>query len=43
QIRGIIDEELEAIWSGDKSAKDAMDSVVKRGNPLLRRFEQANR
>ena len=43
QIRGIIDEELEAIWSGDKSAKDAMDSVVTRGNPLLRRFEQANR
>jgi sn-glycerol 3-phosphate transport system substrate-binding protein len=43
QIRGIIDEELEAIWAGDKSAQEAMDSVVKRGNPLLRRFEQANR
>lgn len=43
QIRGIIDEELEAIWAGDKSAQDAMDSVVARGNPLLRRFEQANR
>ena len=43
QIRGIIDEELEAIWSGDKSAQEAMDSVVERGNPLLRRFEQANR
>jgi sn-glycerol 3-phosphate transport system substrate-binding protein len=43
QIRGIIDEELEAIWAGDKSAQEAMDSVVERGNPLLRRFEQANR
>ena len=42
QIRGIIDEELEAIWAGDKSAQEAMDSVVVRGNPLLRRFEQAN-
>ncbi|MCF2906178.1 sn-glycerol-3-phosphate ABC transporter substrate-binding protein UgpB [Octadecabacter sp. CECT 8868] len=43
QIRGIIDEELEAIWAGDKSAQEAMDSAVERGNPLLRRFEQANR
>ncbi|MEP2532605.1 sn-glycerol-3-phosphate ABC transporter substrate-binding protein UgpB [Shimia sp.] len=43
QIRGIIDEELEAIWAGDKSAQEALDSVVERGNPLLRRFEQANR
>ena len=43
QIRGIIDEELEAIWSGDKTAQEAMDSAVERGNPLLRRFEQANR
>jgi sn-glycerol 3-phosphate transport system substrate-binding protein len=43
QIRGIIDEELEAIWAGDKSAQEAMDSVVARGNPLLRRFEQANK
>ncbi|WP_372614772.1 sn-glycerol-3-phosphate ABC transporter substrate-binding protein UgpB [Aquicoccus sp.] len=43
QIRGIIDEELEAVWSGDKSAQEAMDSAVERGNQLLRRFEQANR
>ena len=43
QIRGIIDEELEAIWSGDKSPQEAMDSAVERGNGLLRRFEQANR
>jgi len=43
QIRGIIDEELEAIWAGEKTAQEAMDSAVARGNPLLRRFEQANR
>ncbi|MGF1630468.1 MAG: sn-glycerol-3-phosphate ABC transporter substrate-binding protein UgpB [Kiloniellaceae bacterium] len=42
QIRGIIDEELEAVWSGDKSAQDALDSAVERGNVLLRRFERAN-
>ena len=43
QIRGIIDEELEAVWAGDKSAQAALDSAVERGNKLLRRFEQANR
>lgn len=43
QIRGIIDEELEAVWSGDKTAQAALDSAVERGNQLLRRFEQANR
>ncbi len=43
QIRGIIDEELEAIWAGDKSAQDAMDSAKERGDALLRRFEAANR
>jgi sn-glycerol 3-phosphate transport system substrate-binding protein len=42
QIRGIIDEELEAVWSGDKDAQAALDSAVERGNVLLRRFEQAN-
>ncbi|SFI27903.1 sn-glycerol-3-phosphate ABC transporter substrate-binding protein UgpB [Jannaschia pohangensis] len=43
QIRGIIDEELEAVWTGDKDAQAALDSAVERGNQLLRRFEQANR
>ena len=42
QIRGIIDEELEAVWSGDKDAQAALDSAVERGNALLRRFEQAS-
>ena len=43
QIRTIIDEELEAVWTGDKNAQDALDNAVSRGNQLLRRFEQANR
>jgi sn-glycerol 3-phosphate transport system substrate-binding protein len=43
QIRGIIDEELEAVWVGDKTAQQAMDSAKKRGDVLLRRFERANR
>ncbi|MFD0980460.1 sn-glycerol-3-phosphate ABC transporter substrate-binding protein UgpB [Tropicimonas aquimaris] len=42
QIRTIIDEELEAVWSGDKDAQAALDSAVERGNALLRRFEQAS-
>ena len=43
QIRGIIDEELEAVWSGDKTAADALGNAVERGNALLRRFEQTAR
>ena len=43
QIRGIIDEELEAVWAGDKSAEEALGSAKERGDQLLRRFEQANR
>ncbi len=43
QIRTIEDEELEQVWSGKKSAKEALDSVVKRGNELLERFEKANK
>ncbi len=42
QIRTIIDEELEAVWAGDKDAQSALDTAVERGNQLLRRFEQAN-
>ncbi len=43
QIRTIIDEELEGVWAGDKSAEEALNSAVERGNELLRRFEQASR
>jgi len=43
QIRDIINEEMEAIWSGAKSSGDAMDEAAKRGNALLRKFERANK
>ncbi|HEX8012865.1 MAG TPA: sn-glycerol-3-phosphate ABC transporter substrate-binding protein UgpB [Casimicrobiaceae bacterium] len=42
QIRNIIDEELEAVWSGQKTAKQALDEAVKRGNEQLERFQKAN-
>ncbi len=43
QIRTIIDEEIELIYGGKKSAKEGLDSAVKRGNELLERFQQANK
>ena len=43
QIRTIIDEEMEGVWGGKKSAKDALDAAVKRGNEQLERFQKANR
>ncbi|WP_341703961.1 sn-glycerol-3-phosphate ABC transporter substrate-binding protein UgpB [Ferrovibrio sp.] len=43
QIRDVIDEELEGVWSGKKSAKEALDTAVERGNKLLRQFERDNK
>ena len=43
QIRNIIDEELESVWSGQKNAKQALDDAVKRGDEQLERFEKANK
>ena len=40
QIRAVIDEELEAVWAGDKTAEEAMGSAAERGDELLRRFER---
>jgi sn-glycerol 3-phosphate transport system substrate-binding protein len=42
QIRTIINEELESVWAGTKTASSALDDAVSRGNRLLRRFERAN-
>jgi sn-glycerol 3-phosphate transport system substrate-binding protein len=42
-IRDIIEQELEQAFSGNKSAKGALDSAVTRGNEVLRKLEQANR
>jgi len=38
QIRDVIDEELEAVWAQKKTAKEALDEAVKRGNELIARF-----
>jgi sn-glycerol 3-phosphate transport system substrate-binding protein len=43
QIRAIEDEELEQVWAGKKTAKQALDSIVQRGNELLVKFDEANR
>ena len=42
QIRTINDEELEQVWAGKKTAKEALDTAVKRGNEQLERFQKAN-
>jgi sn-glycerol 3-phosphate transport system substrate-binding protein len=43
QIRAVEDEELEQVWNGKKTAKEALDDIVKRGNEHLARFEAANK
>ena len=43
QIRTINDEELEQVWAGRKTAKQALDDAVRRGNEQLARFEAANK
>ena len=43
QIRDIIDEELESVWSGKKDAKTALDEAVKRSNEQVQRFARTAR
>jgi len=43
QIRNVIDEELENVWNGKKTAKQALDDAVARGDQLLERFQRAHR
>ncbi|NOR26655.1 MAG: sn-glycerol-3-phosphate ABC transporter substrate-binding protein UgpB, partial [Desulforhopalus sp.] len=38
QIRNIINEELELVWSGKKSPKEGLDNAVKRSNIQLSTF-----
>ena len=42
QVRDVINEEMEAIWNGSKTASQGLDDAVSRGNKLLRKFERAN-
>jgi sn-glycerol 3-phosphate transport system substrate-binding protein len=43
QVRDIINDELEAVWNGSKTAADAMEDAVIKGNSLLEKFENANK
>jgi sn-glycerol 3-phosphate transport system substrate-binding protein len=43
QIRTIIDEEMEQVWAGKKTAKEGLESAKKRGDEQLERFEKANK
>ena len=42
QIRDVIDGELEEVWASKKTAKEALDSAVKRSNDLIKQFVAAN-
>ncbi|MDB5558292.1 MAG: sn-glycerol-3-phosphate transporter substrate-binding protein UgpB [Enterovirga sp.] len=41
QLRDVWAEEIEAALVGQKSAKDALDAAVTRGNAMLRQFERS--
>ncbi len=43
QIRDVINEEMEAIWNGSKTASQGLDDAASRGDKLLRKFERANK
>lgn len=43
QVRDIMDETFEAIFSGQKTAQQGLDDAVAAGNDLLRKFEAANK
>lgn len=43
EIRNIVYEEVEKALQGQQSAQAALDSVVSRGNRVLREFERANK
>src|SRR6201996_4408109 len=40
QMRDVWSEELEAAFAGKKTAKEALDTAVSRGNDMLRQFER---
>jgi sn-glycerol 3-phosphate transport system substrate-binding protein len=42
QLRDVWAEEIEAALAGKKSAKEALDTAVARGNTMLRQFERAS-
>jgi sn-glycerol 3-phosphate transport system substrate-binding protein len=43
QMRSIMYDDLEAIFTGKKTAREGLDDAVAAGNKLLRKFERANK
>lgn len=43
QIRTIIDEEMEQVWAGKKTATEGLNDAKKRGDEQLERFQKANK
>ena len=43
QIRTILDEELEQVWAGKKSAKQGLEDAKKRSDVELEKFQKANK
>jgi sn-glycerol 3-phosphate transport system substrate-binding protein len=43
QGREVIEEEIESALTGKKTAKQAMDDAVRRGDEILRKFAAANK
>ena len=41
-VRDVIEDELEQVIAGKVTPRAALDSAVRRGNEILRRFEKAN-
>ena len=41
QLRDVWSEEIESALAGQKSAKEALDAAVNRGNQMLRQFERS--
>jgi sn-glycerol 3-phosphate transport system substrate-binding protein len=42
QIRDVIDEEFQSLLGGQKTAQEALDSLVDRGNALIAQFAQTS-
>ena len=42
-IRIALEGELRKVWANEQTVEEAMDNAVRRGNDILRRFEQQNR
>jgi sn-glycerol 3-phosphate transport system substrate-binding protein len=38
----VIDQEYQELLAGNKTAQEALDAVVSRGNELLREFQSSN-